>query len=89
LVFFIATLTGIRRGRFTLQAPTSRLMLVILLISLIGSMAACGDGGGLLGAGTPTPLPGNSTTPPGVYTVTVTAAAGGLDKSVILTVQVQ
>jgi hypothetical protein len=89
LVFLIATLAGIRRGRFTLQAPAGRFMLVIVLMSLLGSMAACADGGGLLGTGTPPPLPGNSTTPPGVYTVTVAAAAGGLNKSVSLTVQVQ
>jgi hypothetical protein len=89
LAFLIATLSGIRRGRFTLQASMRRMMLVLLLMSLMGSLAACGNGGGLLGAGTPTPLPVNSTTRPGVYAVTVTAAAGGLNKSVSLTVQVQ
>lgn len=89
LASLIATLTGIRRGRFTLQASMRRMMLVLLLMSLMGSLAACGNGGGVLGTGTPNPLPANSTTPPGVYTVTVTAAAGGLNKSVSLTVQVQ
>ncbi|MGB8477536.1 MAG: choice-of-anchor D domain-containing protein [Acidobacteriaceae bacterium] len=89
LAFLITTLTGIRRGQCTLLASSRRFMLIMLLISLMGSMAACGKGGGLLGAGTPNPLPGNSTTPPGVYTVAVSASAGGLNKSVTLTVQVQ
>jgi len=89
LAILITTLTGIRRGRSALQVSTRRLLVVIVLIGLIGSMAACGKGGGVLGTGTPNPLPVNSTTPPGVYTVAVSAAAGGLNKSVSLTVQVQ
>ncbi len=89
LAILITTLAGIRRDQSTLQASTRRLLLTIVLIGLIGNMVACGKGGGLLGTGTPNPLPGNSTTPPGVYTVSVSAAAGGLDKSVSLTVQVQ
>ena len=89
LAILITTLTGIRRNRSTLHSSTLRLLVVIVLVGLIGSMAACGKGGGLLGTGTPNPLPGNSTTPPGVYTVAVSAAAGGLNKSVSLTVQVQ
>jgi hypothetical protein len=89
LAILITTLTGIRRGRSALQSSTGRLLLVIVLIGLSGSMAACGQGGGLLGNGTLNPLPVNSTTPPGVYTVTVSATAGGLNKSVSLTVQVQ
>ena len=87
LAILITTLTGIRHGRRVLQPLTRRVWIVVLLICLIGSMAACGNGGGLLGD--TNPLPVNSTTPPGVYTVTVAAAAGGLNKSVILTVQVQ
>jgi len=89
LVLLITTLAGIRRGRSALQSSGLRLLVVIVLLGLIGSMAACGKGGGPLGTGTPNPLPGNSTTPPGSYTVTVSAAAGGLNKSVSLTVQVQ
>ncbi|MGO8719312.1 MAG: choice-of-anchor D domain-containing protein [Acidobacteriaceae bacterium] len=85
----LATLCGIRRGRLNLQPAIRRLMLLVLVAGLIGGMGACGNGGGILGAGTPTPLPTNSTTPPGTYTVTVAATAGGLDKSVNLTVQVQ
>ncbi|MGC1872072.1 MAG: choice-of-anchor D domain-containing protein [Acidobacteriaceae bacterium] len=89
LAILITTLTGIRRGRSRLELSARRLLLMMILLCVVGSMAACGKGGGLLGTGTPTPLPGNSTTPPGVYTVTVSAAAGGLNKSVSLTVQVQ
>jgi hypothetical protein len=89
LAILITTLNGIRHRRSGLQVSAHRLLFMIVLIGLIGSMAACGKGGGLLGAGTPNPLPGNSTTPPGVYTFTVSAAAGGLNKSVSLTVQVQ
>jgi hypothetical protein len=89
LAFLITTLREIRRGRFALRRTTCHLLLMIVLISLIGGMAACGQGGGLLGNGTPNPLPLNSITPPGVYTITISAAAGGLNKSVSLTVQVQ
>ena len=89
LAILITTLTGIRRGRSALHSSTVRLLVVIVMVGLIGSMAACGKGGGVLGTGTTNPLPANSTTPPGVYTVTVSAAAGGLTKSVSLTVQVQ
>ena len=89
LVLLFATLSGIRRGRLALRTSIRRLVLVTLIVCLIGGMEACGNGGGVLGAGTTTPLPTNSTTPPGTYTVTVSAAAGGLDKSVSLTVQVQ
>ncbi len=89
LAILITTLTGIRRDKSRLHSSTLRLLVVIVLVGLVGSMAACGKGGGLLGTGTPNPLPGNSTTPPGVYTVAVSAAAGGLNKSVSLTVQVQ
>ena len=89
LAFLITTLREIRRGRFVLRRTTCHLLLMIVVISLIGGMAACGQGGGLLGNGTPSPLPLNSITPPGVYTVTISAAAGGLNKSVSLTVQVQ
>ena len=52
-------------------------------------MSACGKGGGPLGNGVPDPLPTSSLTPPGTYTATITAAAGGLQKSVEVTVQVQ
>ncbi|MES2220846.1 MAG: choice-of-anchor D domain-containing protein, partial [Acidobacteriota bacterium] len=83
----MTTLIGIRCGRYRLQASTYRVLLAIVLIGLIGNMTACGKGGGLTGTGPPLPL--NSTTPPGLYTVTVSAAAGGLTKRVSLTVQVK
>lgn len=89
LAILVTTLTGINRRRSALRLSTLRLLVVIVLVGLIGSMSACGRGGGVLGNGTPNPLPGNSTTPPGVYTVAVSATAGGLNKSVSLTVQVQ
>ena len=89
LAILITTLTGIRGGRFAMQVSTLRLLVVIVMIGLIGSVAACGKGGGVLGTGTPNPLPVNSITPPGMYTVAVSAAAGGLNKSVSVTVQVQ
>jgi hypothetical protein len=87
LLLLVVTLGGIRRSHLDLKPGIHRLMLVILLASLIGGMGACGNGGGVLGSGAPPPI--NSTTPPGTYTVTVAASAGGLDKSVNLTVQVQ
>ena len=88
LAILVISLTGIRRRRTAFRSSTLRLLAVIVLFGLIGSMSACGKGGGVLGNGT-NPLPGNSTTPPGVYTIAVSAAAGGLNKSVSLTVQVQ
>jgi hypothetical protein len=66
-----------------------RWTVVLLVAVLIGGVGACGKGGGPLGLGTQNPLPNNSHTPPGTYTVSVTAAAGGLQKSVSLTVVVQ
>ena len=87
--FLIITLTGIRRQHNRLRSSMQRLVVILILISFFGSIVACGNGGGLLGDGTPPPLHVNSTTPPGVYTVNVAATAGGLDKSVSLTVQVQ
>jgi hypothetical protein len=63
------------------------LTLVVLLLVLTG-MTACGRGGGPLGSNS-NPLPGSSITPPGTYTVTVSALAGGMQKSINLTVQVQ
>jgi hypothetical protein len=89
LVVLVTSLTGMRRRRTAFRLSTLRLLGVIVLIALIGSISACGMGGGVLGGGTTNPLPGNSTTPPGVYTVAVSAAAGGLNKSVTLTVEVQ
>lgn len=85
----LVTIGGIRRSRLNLRPAIRRLILLVLVTGMIGGVGACGNGGGVLGVGTPTPLPTNSTTPPGTYTVTVAATAGGLNKTVNLTVQVQ
>lgn len=65
----------------------NRLLVVVLVLVIVSGMTACGKGGGPLAVGSP--IPGKLLTPAGTYTVTVTAAAGGLQKSVNLTVQVQ
>lgn len=79
----------LQRRRAGLRLWMYRILVVILVTGLIGGIGACGTGGGLLGPGSPTPLQNNSTTPSGTYTVIATAAAGGLVKSVLLTVQIQ
>lgn len=67
-----------------------RFMTVLLLLGMLAGVGACGKGGGPLSLGTSaSPLPSTSLTPSGTYSVSVTAAAGGLQKSVTLTVQVQ
>ncbi len=80
-------LMGYRRK--ALQSGLNRVLTIMLLAFIITGMSACGKGGGPLGVGTPDPLPTSSLTPAGIYTVMVTAAAGGLQKSINLTVQVQ
>ncbi|MEO6964600.1 MAG: choice-of-anchor D domain-containing protein [Acidobacteriaceae bacterium] len=86
----VVTLLWPTRCRYVcLQPRIRRILTVILLALLIGGTGACGRGGGLLGPGNSTPLPNNSTTPPGTYTVIVAAEAGGLKKSVALTVEVR
>ncbi|MGC9292490.1 MAG: choice-of-anchor D domain-containing protein [Acidobacteriaceae bacterium] len=61
-----------------------------LLLVLLGNTLACGMGGGPLGANAaPDPLPASSMTPSGTYTLTATGSAGGLQKSVTLTLIVQ
>jgi hypothetical protein len=61
-----------------------------LLLVLLGNTLACGMGGGPLGANSaPDPLPASSMTPSGTYTLTATGSAGGLQKSVTLTLIVQ
>ena len=67
-----------------------RFMTVLLLLGMLAGVGACGKGGGPLSLGTSaSPLPSTSLTPSGTYSVSVTAAAGGLQKSVTLTVQVR
>lgn len=75
-----------RRARSTVD----KLFLLLLAAILIAGIGACGTGGGLLDLSSgQNPLPPGSTTPPGTYTVNVTASAGGLQKTVALTIQVQ
>ncbi len=75
-----------RRSR-SLRPRLPRVLLLLLLIATASFVTACGKGGGPLNVGTP--LPVGNLTPPGTYTLTVTAIAGGLKKSVNLTLQVQ
>lgn len=75
-----------RRKR--LDPQRFRIMTILLLAVALAGITACGKGGGLLGDKASNPLPGNSLTPPGTYTVTVTAAAGGMQRSVSLTLTV-
>ncbi|MHB8302261.1 MAG: choice-of-anchor D domain-containing protein [Acidobacteriaceae bacterium] len=79
----------VRRNRSIGLAQADRYLLLLVCSILLAGLVACGKGGGPLGLGTQNPLPNNSMTPPGTYTVSVTAAAGGLQKSVSLTVVVQ
>ena len=63
--------------------------LALLLVALT-SAQGCGVGGGVLGGSSaPNPLPLSGNTPGGTYTFTATASAGGLTKSVTLTLVVQ
>lgn len=93
-LFALLSLWGLRRrfGRLRLRGVeirVARLLPVLLVVLAVSWMAACGKGVGPLGASATNPLPDNSTTPPGNYTVAVSASAGGLVKTVSLTVQVQ
>lgn len=89
LLLFVLPLWQIRVRGKGFRTRGFRLLIVVFSVALLAGMTACGVGGGPLGSGTSNPLPGNSLTSPGTYTVTVSAAAGGLDKSVILTLQVR
>lgn len=72
------------------RSAIHKLFLALLAAVLVAGVGACGTGGGLLSLSSgQNPLPPGSMTPPGTYTVNVTAAAGGLQKTVALTIQVQ
>jgi len=79
----------VRRRRKALPSAIVRVLTLLVLVAVIAGISACGKGGGPLGNGVPDPLPTSSLTPPGTYTATITATAGGLQKSVEVTVQVQ
>jgi hypothetical protein len=90
-LFAWVLLWQMRRRYKHMRRTLDRLLMMSLLAVMLAGIGACGKGGGLLalGGSTPNPLPTSSLTPPGTYTATVTAAAGGLQKTVALTVQVQ
>ncbi len=87
LLLLLLELLRVRSKR--LRPCGSRLLTLLFLVAAISGMTACGVGTGPLGVGTPNPLPASSITPPGTYTASVSAAAGGLQKTVNLTIQVQ
>lgn len=90
-LFVWVALWEMRRRSRHIRHGLHRVLTVSLLAAMLAGIGACGKGGGplALGGSTPNPLPSSSLTPPGTYTATVTAAAGGLQKTVALTVQVQ
>ena len=65
------------------------LVLVLALMVFSMGMTACGRGAGPLGASAPNPLPAVPVTPPATYTLSVSGSAGGISRSVTLTLQVQ
>ena len=71
------------------ESSIHRGILMLLAVVIVAGVGACGKGGGPLGLTAQNPLPNISLTPPGTYTFSVTAAAGGLQKSATLTVIVQ
>lgn len=88
LLLVVLPLRGIRsRGR-KFDMRKFRILVLLLFLAVLAGITACGVGGGPLGKAS-NPLQGTSLTPSGTYTVTVSAAAGGLEKSVDLTLQVQ
>ena len=89
VVLLFGLVGWMRRRHVTLKPWLHYLLIALIVVGMFGGLVACGNGGGLLGSGTSTSLSNNSTTPAGTYIVTVTAAAGGLLKTVSLTVQVQ
>jgi len=81
---------GIRaRTLYSEKNGVNRWLAMFAITVLLTGLGACGKGGGPLGLGAQNPLPNNSLTPSGTYTVTVTASAGGLQQSVSLAVVVQ
>ncbi len=87
LLLMLVPLGMVRCRSKILRDGLGRVLLLLVVIGTVASITACGKGIGPLNANDP--LPTTPLTPSGTYTVTVTAAAGGLEKSVSLTVQVQ
>ena len=89
LMLALVPIGGTRRQKKKLRRWRKIAWMGLLLV-LLGNATACGVGGGPLGAGaTSNPLPSSSATPSGTYTLTATASAGGLVKSVMLTLIVK
>ena len=81
-----------RRGqRWLRQTKATQWIGLIVLGFVLAAAEGCGVGGGVLGTGSalPNPLPVSNNTPSGTYSFIATASAGGLTKSVTLTLVVQ
>ncbi len=87
LLLMLVPLGIVRCRSKILRDRLNRLLMLLVVIAIVANITACGKGIGPLNANDP--LPTTPLTPSGTYTVTVTAAAGGLEKSVSLTLQVQ
>jgi hypothetical protein len=87
LIFALTFLIHCRRKK--MPRAFHRIMTVGIVLALAFPLAGCGKGIGPLDPSAENPLPGNGSTPPGTYTMTVEAAAGGMNKAVNLSVQVK
>lgn len=89
LLLVLFSVTWIRYRTRKLPAGFRHLLIVFVVVVAATSLTACGKGLGLLDADAVNPLPKLPVTPPGTYSMGVTASAGGLEKTVNLTLQVQ
>jgi hypothetical protein len=78
----LLALAALRQTARRAGAAASRLCLLALLLAAGGYLAGCASGG----AGFPE---GASGTPPGTYTVTVTATSGAVQRTTTVTLTVQ
>ena len=94
LILCLVSIATLHLRRRTLlrnwRSACSRVLYLCLVLFVLGNAIGCGPGGGVLGGpNAANPLPTSGLTPPGTYTLTVTATAGGLTKSILLTLIVQ